>query len=143
MDKLWDQSEPDECSLAEALRREAEATAPPFSPELHRRIVAGLGRTGRPRHWLWWSGLAAAVVLAAGGGLWHLAGHEEPRPVLPTVAHLPEQMATAVGRVLEEPPAAGDLGYLDDDVTRLGRFVLRHVSVSVPGRSTAAADTPG
>lgn len=144
-----DPLDPEEQKLAEALRREAEAASPPFSPDLHRRIVAGLGQVGRPRRWQRSALLAAGVLIAIGVGLWLVASPDERVPIasapaVPSIAHLPEHMVTAVEQAFEGSPAVGDMASLDQDVVRLGRFVLRHVAIAVPGRSaTSAAETPG
>lgn len=135
--------DPEEQCLAEALRREAETAAPAFSPELHRRIVAGLVPR-KPRRWHCPVGLAAAALLAVGVWEWTsktAAPMAESR--VPSVARLPERMAEGVGRALDVPQGAGHASHLDYDVARLGRFVLRHVS-SVPGRNGGPPpETPG
>jgi hypothetical protein len=144
--------------LARALRREAEATRPAFSPLLHARTMSHI-RTARRQTWAarrgpFWarSAVAAAVLCAVGLGTWW---YVQPKPVtsppqpvslvpdsvLPDL-HLVFDHVTAPAR---QELAAAQFGNFDRDAVRLGRYLLESVDVTpgLPARPGPATRRSG
>jgi hypothetical protein len=122
--------------LKSAMREEAMAGVPAFSPLLHERIMSGLRAAERTevaragnRGWLRYA--AALVVMTIGGAavVWSVYG---PRRVTPAVVQMPspQDIAEPVDRILTSAAAPAvqtmdeaRFGYLDHDAKNFVTFL--------------------
>lgn len=135
-------SNPQEQTLAAALKAQAEASSPTYSPLLHERIMQGvrssapmpeLRQQHRPR-WVWWLGPLAAAAALIALAVWLWPQPKPPQIVTTTPASLPSfdplvQKAAVMRDQIESELTQAQLAYLDHDVTKLARFLITQMNV--------------
>ena len=126
--------------VAAALRAEADALTPAFSPELHNRVMARLetqkpeaatlaaGDRFRPQ-WRWPAvGVAAAIALAA--GVWAVKMSTKSPVQSPEIVKVPPKEVPSLPPVkplldvAQKKMDEGKYAYLDRDARRFAGFVL-------------------
>jgi hypothetical protein len=145
----------DRDSLAQRLRAEAEEGMVPFSNSLHQRIMRDLqsarmlsANSARRRFWPMPALAAAAGILI--GVLVDREVMVRQAPVKPSVAELNfplNALAKAISPI-EDRLLQARFGYVDQDATRLARFVVSQLDVlpigsQRPGQSLTSTNSRG